>query len=146
MQDAQALKRYFGALIAANPGRIREVLELRQVIEPGIAVRQKQDLFYLPDLSRMEVIAMLHESVVDRVKSGMKARIAFEGAPDVALTGRVTSVAPLPLMDDRSDVRYFEGVVRLDEVPRRALMPGMSGRVVIIAAMMPARYEPSCSA
>ena len=37
MQDAQALKRYFGALIAANPGRIREVLELRQVIEPGIA-------------------------------------------------------------------------------------------------------------
>jgi len=99
------------------------------VIEPGVAVHQKQDLFYLPDLSQMEVVALLHESVVDRVKRGMKARVAFEGAPDVAVTGRVTSVSPIPVFDDRSDVRYFESIVRLDQGAGRELMPGMSARV-----------------
>ncbi|WP_165071089.1 efflux RND transporter periplasmic adaptor subunit [Paludisphaera rhizosphaerae] len=99
------------------------------VIEPGMSVHQKQDLFYLPDLSQMEVVAMLHESVVDRVKRGMRARIAFEGAPDVSVTGRVTSVSPLPVFDDRSDVRYFESIVRLDQGAGRELMPGMTARV-----------------
>lgn len=37
MQDPQTLKRYFGALIAANPVRIREVIELRLAVEPEIA-------------------------------------------------------------------------------------------------------------
>lgn len=99
------------------------------VIEPGISVNQKQDLFYLPDLAQMEVVAMLHESIVDRVKSGMRARVAFEGAPGLEVTGRVISVAPLPLFDDRSDVRYFEGIVKLDDSVGRELMPGMSARV-----------------
>ncbi|MDG3002459.1 efflux RND transporter periplasmic adaptor subunit [Paludisphaera mucosa] len=99
------------------------------VIEAGISVRQKQDLFYLPDLEQMEVVALLHESVVDRVKRGMKARIAFDGAPDVNLTGRVRSVAPIPIFEERSDVRYFEGIVTIDQQARRALMPGMSARV-----------------
>lgn len=112
-----------GYVIYANDPR-REV-----VIEPGIAVRQKQDLFYLPDLKNMEVVALLHESVVDRVKGGMKARIALEGAPDVALTGRVRSVAPLPIIQERTDIRYFEGIVSIDEMAARELMPGMTARI-----------------
>ncbi len=99
------------------------------VIEPGITVRQKQHLFYLPDLEHMEVVAMLHESVVDRVKKGMRARIALEGAPDVSLSGRVRSIAPLPIMEWRHDVRYFEGIVTIDEAVDRELMPGMTARI-----------------
>jgi len=112
-----------GYVIYANDPR-RNV-----VIEAGVEVRQKQDLFYLPDLKKMEVVAMLHESVVDRVSRGMKARITLEGAPGVELTGRVRSIAPIPLFDQRSDVRYFEGIVTVDDGPRRELMPGMTARV-----------------
>ncbi|AMV38449.1 efflux RND transporter periplasmic adaptor subunit [Planctomyces sp. SH-PL62] len=112
-----------GYIIYANDPR-RNV-----VIEAGIEVRQKQDLFYLPDLERMEVVALIHESIVDRVTRGMKARIALEGAPDVMMTGRVQSIAPLPIFDHRSDVRYFEGIVKIEEATRRDLMPGMTARV-----------------
>ena len=42
-------------------------------IEPGMPVRQRQPLFYLPDLNDMEVVAMLHESIVDQVDPGMRA-------------------------------------------------------------------------
>ncbi|WP_165245457.1 efflux RND transporter periplasmic adaptor subunit [Paludisphaera soli] len=113
-----------GYVIYANDNR-RNV-----VIEPGTEVRQKQDLFYLPDLKKMEVVAMLHESIVDRVTRGMKARVVLEGAPGVELTGRVRSVAPIPIFDDRSDVRNFEAIVTIDaEADRRDLMPGMTARV-----------------
>ena len=40
----------------------------RQVyIEPGMSVRQRQQLFFLPDLTQMEVVAMIHESIVEQV-------------------------------------------------------------------------------
>jgi HlyD family secretion protein len=112
-----------GVIIYANDPR-REV-----IIEPGIAVRQKQDLFYLPDLRHMEVVALLHESIVDRVKQGMKASIALEAAPGLALTGRIRSIAPLPIIEHRSEVRYFEGIVSIDEMAERDLMPGMTARI-----------------
>ena len=65
-----------GFAIYAN-GPFREDAE-RTPIEPGASVRQGQELFYFPDLSKIEVVAMLNESVVDRVRSGMSARVRFE--------------------------------------------------------------------
>ena len=45
----------------------------RQVfIEPGMSVRQRQQLFFLPDLSQMEVVADLHESIVERITPSMR--------------------------------------------------------------------------
>jgi len=112
-----------GYVIYANNSR-RNI-----VIEPGISVHQKQDLFYLPDLNKMEVVAMLHESVVDKVKRGMSARVMLEGAPGAVMTGKVTSIASLPVSEWWSDVRYFEGVVRIDELSRKGLLPGMTAHV-----------------
>ena len=50
-----------------------------EFIEPGLPVRQRQHLFYLPDLNDMEVVAMLHESIVDQVNPGMRATVHVEG-------------------------------------------------------------------
>lgn len=99
------------------------------VIETGISVHQKQALFYLPDLDQMEVVAMLHESVVDKVKRDMRARITLEGAPGVAMTGQVVSVGSLPVSAWWSDVRYFEGIVRIDSLARGDFLPGMTAHV-----------------
>ena len=99
-------------------------------IEPGIPVRERQPLFFLPDLDDMEVVAMLHESIVDQVGSGMRATVYVEGLSDRRIEGHVTKIATMPLLNWRSDVKYFEGIVRLENVPS-GLRPGMSAEVKI---------------
>jgi HlyD family secretion protein len=100
------------------------------VIEPGLPVRQKQDLFYLPDLTDMEVVAMLHESIVDDVGPGMRAKVQVESMSNRQLEGHVVAVSPMAVMNWRTDVRYFEGIVKLENPPR-GLRPGMTAEVDI---------------
>jgi HlyD family secretion protein len=113
-----------GYVVYANDTR-REIY-----IEEGMPVWQNQKLFYLPDLNDMEVVALLNESVVNDVRSGMRARVRVEGMPDQAMWGRVTKVGQVPLPDWRSDVRYFEGIVKL-QAPPAGLKPGMTAQVEV---------------
>jgi HlyD family secretion protein len=113
-----------GFVIYANDSR-REVY-----IEEGMPVRQYQRLFFLPDLKDMEVVAMLHESIVHEIQPGMQAKVEVEGIPDQSMEGRVTLVSPLPTFEWRSDVRYFQGIVKLKNPPR-GLRPGMTAHVEI---------------
>jgi HlyD family secretion protein len=99
-------------------------------IEAGLSVRQKQDLFYLPDLNDMEVVAMLHESIVDDVGPGMRAKVQVESMADRQLEGHVVAVSPMAVMNWRTDVRYFESIVKLENPPR-GLRPGMTAEVDI---------------
>lgn len=108
-------------------------------IEEGASVRQRQNLFYLPDLSAMEVETTLHESVVDRVHDGMRARVEVEALPGRLLEGHVVSVSPLPLMSPSpigNDVKNYLGLVKLDSVPN-GLRPGMTAQVEIVTANRP---------
>jgi HlyD family secretion protein len=116
-----------GFVIYATNDR-REVL-----IEAGNTVRQRQHLFILPDLGQMEVAALLHESVIDHVAAGMRARVRVEALSGRVLEGQVTAVARLPTVDWFSNVPYYAGVVKLDAVPL-GLRPGMSAEVEIAAA------------
>jgi HlyD family secretion protein len=113
-----------GYVIHANDAR-RSIL-----IEEGMPVRQNQTLFYLPDLNDMEVVALLNESIVEEVKVGMMASVQVEGIPNRFMRGRVTKVAQLAVPDWRSDVRYFEGTVKLEK-PLPGLKPGMSAQVEV---------------
>jgi len=103
-------------------------------IEEGARVRQKQNLFRLPDLGRMEVRALLHESIVDRVREGMRATVRIEALSSRTLEGHVTSIAPLPIQSRNpmasNDVKNYEGRVVLDASPA-GLRPGMSAEVRI---------------
>lgn len=111
--------------------------EMKQTrIEPGMVVRLRQKLFYLPDLKRMEVAAMLHESVVKDVKAGMRVKVRVEGLPDRTIEGYVESVTQIPTQNFFNDVKYFVGIVKLDNVPR-GLMPGMSAEVDIMTTQVP---------
>jgi HlyD family secretion protein len=117
-----------GFVIYANrPGRALSVY-------PGAPVRERLRLFYLPDLSKMAVGVLLHETVVDRVREGMTARVRMEALPGRTLEGRLTSVSQLPLTDKKSEtgseVTYFLGQVELPTLPE-GLRPGMSAEVAI---------------
>jgi HlyD family secretion protein len=102
-------------------------------IEEGMSVRQKQQLFYLPDLSEMEIQLALNESVVDRIRPGLRTRCRFEALPQLELSGQVVSVNQIPVQqgDRGEDVRYFQGEVKLDH-PGAGHKPGMTARVEII--------------
>ncbi|AGA26735.1 efflux RND transporter periplasmic adaptor subunit [Singulisphaera acidiphila] len=119
-------------IYADEPGQPQRIWE-------GASIRQRQRMFYLPDLDRMEVQTMVHETVIDRVDVGMAARVRFEALPGRSAEGRVTSVARLPLLDQNSsagDVKYYLAVVRLDQIPS-GLRPGMSAEIEIVTSRLP---------
>ena len=103
------------------------------LIEEGMEVHQRQTLFYLPDLSEMEVQMVLNESVVNRVRAGMRTKVRFEALPDLELDGEVTSVNQFPVAQGRrgEDVRSFMGLVKLDKTAP-GLTPGMTTRIDIL--------------
>ena len=85
-------------------------------VEPGARVRQMQDLFYLPDLSRMRVAALLHESIMPKVHPGMTVRARIEGLSGREIEGHVLEIAPLPdtQMGWLSDAKSFKATIALD--------------------------------
>jgi HlyD family secretion protein len=108
-------------------------------IDVGVVVRQKMDLFYLPDLSHMEVATLLHESILSRVKDGMPARVRVESLPNYVLEGRVVSIAPLPSyrsVPTSLDVMNYVGHIQLNGIPE-GLLPGMSAEVEILTQSVP---------
>ena len=60
----------------------------------------------------------------------MRARVVVKGMPNRRLEGHVTDIAALPTFSWWSDVRYFDGKVKLDNPPRGTL-PGMTAHVEI---------------
>jgi HlyD family secretion protein len=72
----------------------------------------------------------LHESIVNQVDHGMRARVHIEGMNDRRIEGHLTKVAEMAVLNYRSDVKYFEGIVKLENVPE-GLRPGMSAEVEI---------------
>ncbi len=101
-------------------------------LEEGIAVRQKQELFYLPDLTDMEIQMALNESVVNRIAPGMRAKVSFEAISRIILEGEVTAVNQIPVQqnDRGEEVRYFAGIVKLDR-SGDGLKPGMTAMVEV---------------
>jgi multidrug resistance efflux pump len=105
-------------------------------IEEGLWVRLNQPLMFLPDIRQLEVQVELHETIVDKVRPGMRVRVRPEGL-DCLLDGELASIDPLPHTDNFSSIgpeaRYFLGRVRLDRVPRTLKM-GMTVQVKIQTA------------
>ncbi len=119
-----------GFLVYANE-------DMKQIkIEPGMTVRTRQRLFYLPDLSKLQVAAMIHESIIKEISIGQRATVRIEALPGRFLEGHIESIAQLPMKDWYSDVRHFMGMIRLDNVPQ-GLRPGMTAEVEITTVHRP---------
>ncbi len=61
---------------------------------------------------------------------GCQARVEVESQPDRDMEGRVRIVSSIPTMDWRSDVRYYDAIVKLVKTPE-GLRPGMTAQVEI---------------
>lgn len=102
-------------------------------IEEGAPVRERQKIFSLPDISKMRVNTKVHESMIDRLARGLRARIRVESFADEILPGEVESVAPLPDPNSffSSDVKVYTTLVTIEKgLP--GLRPGMTANVEIL--------------
>ncbi len=103
-------------------------------ITEGASVRNNQVLLLMPDLSQMQVKVGIHESIIDRFKPGLAARVTL---PNRTLETEVSSVASVasPAGWWSGDVVKYDAIIRLPS--EDGLNPGMSAEVEVIVA----RYE-----
>ena len=97
-------------------------------ITEGATVRKDQVLLLMPDLAKMQVKVGIHESIVDRIKPGLAARITL---PDKTLDGEVSSVASVtrPAGWWTGNVVKYDTIIELPSV--EGLKPGMSAEVEV---------------
>lgn len=101
-------------------------------ITEGATVRKDQVLLLMPDLTKMQIKLGVHESVIERVRPGLKAIVTL---PDRTLEATVSDVASVT----RPAGWWTGNVVKYDtiiELPAgEGLKPGMSAEVDIILAV-----------
>jgi RND family efflux transporter MFP subunit len=123
-----------GIVVYANdPGRMGQSQAIQ--IEEGATVRERQKIFSLPDTTKMRVNTKVHESMVDRIKTGRPALIRVDAAANELLHGHVTSIAPMSDANSMfaSDVKVYTTFVALDgDTAKLPLRPGMSAQVEIL--------------
>jgi RND family efflux transporter MFP subunit len=100
------------------------------MVEEGALVRERQTIIRLPDLSHMQVKCTIHESKVDSLRRGLRARIKVQ---DRDFQGIVTSVASQPEPSNwfSGNVKEYAAVVAI-ESDSNGLRPGMTAAVEIL--------------
>jgi HlyD family secretion protein len=100
-------------------------------ITEGATVRKDQVLLLMPDLGKMQVKVGIHESVVERVRVGMKAEVTL---PDFKVEGVVKSISSVtrPAGWWTGNVVKYDTVIELPQV--EGLKPGMSAEVKVVLA------------
>lgn len=98
-------------------------------IEVGATVYMGQTMLLMPDLSKMQVKVGIHESVIDRIKPGLAAKVTL---PDTTLDGVVSSVASVtaPAGWWTGNAVRYDTIIKLPSVA--GLKPGMSAEVELI--------------
>ena len=122
-----------GIVVYANdPGRMGQTAIQ---IEEGASVRERQKIFSLPDITKMRVNTKVHESMVDRMKVGLRALVRVDAQANEVIKGHVTSVAPMADANQMfaSDVKVYTTFVAIEgDTAKLNLRPGMSAQVEIL--------------
>ncbi len=104
-------------------------------IEEGATVRERQKIFSLPDITKMRVNTKVHESMLARVKPGLRSLIRVEAEASQELRGAVASVAPMADSGSffSSDIKVYTTLVAIEgETAKLNLRPGMNAQVEIL--------------
>jgi HlyD family secretion protein len=129
----------YGAINSSSISRSSEP------IEEGAAVRLRQTILTIPDMSQMGVHVAIHESQVKKVKLGQGAQVTVDAEPGRTLTG---SVAELAILPDSSSSRYtptlkvYPCTVHI-QGEHEWLKPGMNAKVnVVVKELADVLYVP----
>jgi HlyD family secretion protein len=105
-----------------------------RIIKEGSFVYERRVVIEMPDPTKMQVLAKIPESRIDKLKIGMTAEIEVEGLPGKKLNGVVTKVNSFPAEGNwyNSSVKQYETTVDIPQPPA-GLRPGMTAQVSIRA-------------
>ncbi len=106
----------------------------RQIRE-GAMVYTRQKIFSLPDMSKMQIVVNVHESLIKKVKAGQDAEIRIDAFPALVLAGKVKSVSQLA-DSNRSwmsgGAKVYKTIVTIEKMPEEDLRPGMNAEVKVL--------------
>lgn len=100
----------------------------QEPLAEGAAVRERQELIYLPTATDMMAEIKIHESNLNKVRPGLPVLISIDALPSKTFTGRVSKIAPLPdaqMMWMNPDLKVYATQINLDG-DGSALKTGMS--------------------
>lgn len=100
-------------------------------IREGVAVREGQPIFTIPDSNRMRVKARVNESKYAGIEIGQEVEVRVDAFPDLPFKGRVAEVTaiPAPAAGPISDVKIYYAMINIDNAGFQDLRPGMSAEV-----------------
>jgi len=97
-------------------------------IDEGVALRQDQPIFHLPDPEHMRLRARINESKLSMIHTGVPAQILIDAYPQRPLHGTVAEVNAINTPLNGSDVRVYYANVDIKE-GFADLRPGLSAAV-----------------
>jgi RND family efflux transporter MFP subunit len=106
-------------------------------IREGATVYSRQRVFTLPDMSKMQVKANIHESLIKKLKPEQKAEIRIDAFPSTVFHGTVKSVSQLAdstRPGQSSSIKEYPVIVTVDSMNGQAIRPGMTAEVKILVA------------
>ncbi len=102
-------------------------------IKEGASVRREQNVFYIPDMTKMQVTTNVHESVINKVKEKQAAIVRVDAYPDQVFNGTVQSVSQLASSSYRSEAKVYQVLILIDQIPDNVrLKPGMTTEVEVL--------------
>ncbi|MFT5300554.1 MAG: HlyD family secretion protein [Mariniblastus sp.] len=101
------------------------------VIEEGVTIRDGQEIFYLPDPTKMQVNAKVSDSKINKVKQGQRVEVRVDASPETSIAGVVRRVSsfPLPQRWSQAPIEY-EVFVEITE-QSELIRGGLRGKVEI---------------
>jgi HlyD family secretion protein len=94
-----------------------------------------ETILELPDLSRMQMKAVILEVQAGRVQSGQQAEVRLDSNPDRVYKGAVTSLGTVfRVKSDSQPAIVFDAVIDLSESDPELMRPGMAAGVDIIVS------------
>lgn len=106
-------------------------------IREGTEVYEGRAIYFLPDMTRMQVKVQVHESVVERIKKDQMALIRLDAFPEKKLAGTVSSVASMAA-SSWSNIQNYDSIVLINELPSdMAIKPGMTAEVDVLVGVYP---------
>ena len=128
-----------GLVVFANTRSSRGSQDV--LIEEGAQVRERQALVNLPDISKMQVSARIHESKIDLVRDGLPVRIRVDARPGETFQGIVSSVSSVPLSGNWPNFNlkeYSTTIAIQGELSKvSSLKPGLTAEVEILIDRLP---------
>jgi len=103
-------------------------------MQEGAEVRERQDIITIPRSDGFVAEASLHESVLEKVKTGMPCIVSIDALREETFAGVVSYKALLPDQQSRwmnPDLRVYRTTIQLLEADAR-MRPGMSCSIEIL--------------